>query len=449
MALDALLREVLTSQEKIASALAAMNEQPHITPGTVVMEGIADQGKSAEQVPSRYLSMTDRLTLRQELRKRSDSELAALFSMQARSRDAGVPVEEWLRAGGATASYVMDGIIRQQSDPMVRKALDSGGASALIRQDLEPVLYEIYVREFPAWERFPKEPANGLVHAFNQITAFGAAEFMAELGTVADDKSTYVRQTTNVAIVATRRGISLKSEFAVAAGGMGYDPMALELRGGSRALAKKEQDTIFGGSIDSAGTATNETGLYDANGYTGLRSTLNQAQAVNADPTVGLTGSPTTPDDLRSKIDAAAVAVMNNGGKVGIVWANPLDKTTFDLQQDKNVRYMDRFVDVAPGVVTNAVNTVFGPLPIAMVPGSSIGAYVPDVLPSNWNTARDLYLLDESVISMPYLGSDGPTVLEIPIGISGQLTRLYIIFGMWGLAVKAPTFCNKVRVRVS
>jgi hypothetical protein len=42
---------------------------------------------------------------------------------------------------------------------------------------------------------------------------------------------------------------------------------------------------------------------------------------------------------------------------------------------------------------------------------------------------RDVYVLDESTVSMPYLGSEGPTVLDIPIGISGQLTHLFIIFG--------------------
>ena len=37
----------------------------------------------------------------------------------------------------------------------------------------------------------------------------------------------------------------------------------------------------------------------------------------------------------------------------------------------------------------------------------------------------------------------------IPIGISGQLTHMFIIFGMWGLAVKAPQFSNKVLVKVA
>lgn len=34
--------------------------------------------------------------------------------------------------------------------------------SALIRQDLEPTLYALFVKVFPAWERIAKGPSNGL-----------------------------------------------------------------------------------------------------------------------------------------------------------------------------------------------------------------------------------------------------------------------------------------------
>ena len=64
------------------------------------------------------------------------------------------------------------------------------------------------------------------------------------------------------------------------------------------------------------------------------------------------------------------------------------------------------------------------------------------------NNVRDIYVLDENTVTLPYLGSPGPTVLEIPIGISGQLTHLYIIFLMNGLAVKVLPWNNKIRVKV-
>jgi hypothetical protein len=303
------------------------------------------------------------------------------------------------------------------------------------------------VKTFPAWERFSKEPANGLVHAYNQITAYGDAQFMTELGTVTDDVTTYVRKTSPVAVIATRRGISLKSQFAVTAGGMGYNPEQIELQSGLRAIAHKMQKTIFQGNSEataSGGTSADELGQYDANSFTGLRQILNVSKAKNVDPWH------TTEGDMRAQFDWAAREVMDLGGSVNIIWTTPTNKVTFDLQQDKNVRYMNQFVNVTPGVQTNAVNTVFGPLPIATVPGDSIGVYDTSNADGTFDggeSVSDAYLLDESTISLPYLGSDGPTVLDIPIGISGQLTHLYIMFGMWGLTVKAIPFSNKVRIK--
>jgi hypothetical protein len=421
--LDPVLRGALDSLEGIQRSLEALNASPNVTPTA----GPADNGNE----PVRKLMTTSEMyAVRQELKKKSLGELFTMFGVQARRRDVGIPFEVWAASGGAPAYSAIG------QNELLTKALDTSGGQALIRQDLEPILYELFVREFPAWDRFAKEPANGLIHAFDQVTAYGDAQFMTELGTVTDDKSTYVRESTNVAILATRRGITLKQQFATLQSGSGFNPEQLELQNGLRAIAHKMQKTIFQGNASvSGGTASTEDGAYDANGFTGLRHILNQTQAKDVDPTGA------TPEDMRAAIDEAALEVMNAGGRVNIIWLRPDEKVTFDLQQDKNVRYMNSFVDVAVGVQTNAVNTVFGPLPLATVPGDSIGHYTRSSV-----DVADMYLLDEGTISLPYLGSPGPTTLDIPIGISGQLSHLYIIFGMWGLAVKALPFSNKVRV---
>jgi len=393
-------------------------------------------GVEGQGTPSgpRYMTRSDQLELRAQLRTKSDAELHTLLSEQLKRKDVGIPLDVWAASNGPMAGQLIGG------NDVIMKAVDSALAAPLIRQDLEPMLYELYIREFPAWERFPKEPANGLVHAWNQITSFGDAEFMSELGTVTDDKSQYTRKTTNVAIIATRRGVSLKSRFAISAGGMGWNLEQLELQGGLRAIAHRMQKTIFEGqATDSGGTSSNELGAFDPNAFDGLRSILNTARAQNADPTSG------TPDDLREALDLASEEIVQAGGRASIIWCHPGEKVTFDLQQDKNVRYMNNFVNVAPGVLTNAVNTLFGPLPLAIVPGDSIGEYTAATYSSN--TVRDMYVLDESTITIPFLGSEGPTVLDIPVGLSGQLTHLYIVFGMWGLAVKAIPFSNKVRIK--
>ena len=427
----------LTKVFGLLSDIRATLEKQNDVPSTVATAPVEvhAQATPAPTHSRKYMNADEYHEVRGELRKLNRAQLSAAFFKQLNREDTGIPLNAWVRAGGSQVSALM------AQNPDILKALDSSGASALIRQDLEPILYELYVKMFPAFDRFTKEPANGLVHAYNQITAYGDAKFMAELGTVTDDTSTYTRQTTNVGILGTRRGVSLKSQFAVMAGGMAYNPEALELQGGLRAMSHSMQKTIFEGqSTDSSGTGSNELGLYDANAFNGLRSILNTGRAKNVDPTNA------TPEDMRAAIDRACEEIQNAGGEAQIIWVHPHEKVSFDLQQDKNVRYMNSFVDVAPGVVTNAVNTVFGPLPIASVAGDSISTYTATGTYSS-NTVRDMYILDEGTISLPYLGSEGPTVLDIPLGISGQLTHQYIVFGMWGHAVKAIPFSNKVRVK--
>ena len=441
---DTTVHNALASLEKIRGYIeqtgSSVEASALVTPEAVSVEA---QATATPAVRSRQSVLAEqRIAVGRELRKASMPELMAMFSTLAREKNAGIPLEAWL--GGAQGRSDSFGMISNELDPDISKALDSSTGSALIRQDLEPVLYELFVREFPGFERMPKEPANGLTHTWQQTTGFGDAQFMGELGTVTDDRSAYLRQTTNVAIIATRRGVSLKSQFATIQSGSGFNPEQLEMKGGIRALSHRMQYQIFSGhSTDAGGTAANELGLYDPNAFTGLRSILNTSRAKDVDPISG------TPEDMRRAFNQAAVEVMQQGGRLGMLWGSPLDKEVFDAQQDKNIRYMSEFVNVGVGVTTNAVNTVFGPVPYGVIIGDAIGSYVPTVLPGGWTTARDVYLLDEDSISMPYLGSAGPTVLDIPIGISGQLTHLFIIFGMWGLAVKAPTYSNKVRVRAT
>jgi len=435
-----LLRSVSESLERIGPAIATLSAAPApLVQPTAQPVGI--QSQAAAPIPqTRILSLDDQMQLRRELRQMSTPELHMLFAKQASKGGNGIPLGVWMGANGALGGGVLEKL-QQNVDPDIARAIDTGAASALIRQDLEPVLYELYIRTFPAYERFQKEPSNGLLHAFNQVTSFGAAQFMSELGTVTDDQSTYVRQFTNIAILATRRGVSLKSQFAVLAGGMsGFNPEGLELTGGLRSISKKMQQTIFGGqATDSGGDADNELGLYDADGFTGLRSILNSPRAKDIDPGT----NPLTTGRMRRGFNQSSVEIMQQGGTASMIYLSPLDKEVFDDQQDQNVRYTGDTVNVAVGVNANVVNTVFGPLPLFPVAGDAISSYHRGGV-----EYRDAYLLDESTFTLPYLGSPGPTVLDIPIGVSGQLTRLMIIFMMNGFAAKAPVFSNKLRIKV-
>jgi hypothetical protein len=436
-------RGILETQEQIATAIKTLTEAPNfatVSPAQPVLKGVEDQSAGAPL--QKYMSPEARMELSATLRTKSTAELMTLFSLQARKQDSGIPLDHWLASAGTAAQNGFEGV-GQQLNPDIRRALDTTGAAALIRQDLEPLLYEIFVRIFPAYDRIGKEPANGLVHAFNKVTAYGDAQFMPELGTVTDDVSTYERATTNVAILATRRGISLKSQFAVMAGGMNYNPEQLELNGGLRAIAHKMQKTIFGGQAsDSGGLETNELGPYDANGFTGLRHILNTVRAIDLDPAT----NPDTTGNIRFAVDKAIIPIVQNGGMASIIWSEPTEKNTFNEQQDSKTRIVvPNQINIGVGVTAGGVNTLAGELPWAIVPGDSIYKYTD----GGATLRRDVYILDESSITLPYLGTAGPTVLDIPIGISGQLTRLFIIFLMNGMAVKVPQWSNKVRFKVA
>lgn len=439
-----ILRSVAETNERIGGFLEKLNGAPLET--SIPTTPAQTVGEAAAPIRRGMLNGEERAFLHSEMSRRSDAEVSAMFSAQIRKRDAGVPLDHWLSAGGYTLQNALGELQSHHLDLDVAKAIDTSGASVLIRQDLEPILYQVFVRQFPFYDRVPKEPANGLVHAFNRITAYGSASFMPELGTVTDDKSTYQRATTNVAIIATRRGVTLKSQFAVAAGGMAWSPEAIEMQGGLRAIGKKMQDTIFGGqAADSGGTASNELGLYDEDGFTGLRSLLNSARAKNVDPAT----SPTTTGNIRRAVDGAVLEMIQQGDMgPWEIWSHPAEKVTFDEQQDANVRIMEASQRGATvGVTAQAVNTVGGQIGWNIVPGDSIASYTATSTYSG-NSVRDVYLTNLSGISLPYLGTPGPTVLEIPVGISGQLTRLFIIFMMNGMAVKVPQFQNKIRVKV-
>jgi len=168
---------------RLAAALEAL--QPSLDKAGAAPVGPADAAPTKS-----WLTPDDQDEMRRSLKKLETHEIWSIFSRQARKEGQGLPLDIWMQSnGGRTIDTLMN------ENPTVRKALDTTGGSALIRQDLEPLLYELFIRDFPAWDRFPKEPANGLVHAYNRMPSYGDAQFMPELGTVTDDTAVGVRPT--------------------------------------------------------------------------------------------------------------------------------------------------------------------------------------------------------------------------------------------------------------
>ena len=349
-----------------------------------------------------------------------------------------------IQAGRETGKQASADILNRlaAANPNITKLLDSSGGTALIRQDLEPILYSLFVKRFPFFDRIRKEPANGLVHAFNQQTATGDAVFQTETGTVTDHNATYARQTTNVSVLATRRGITLKSQFALTQGGSPFNGLSSELSGGVTAIANKLQKTLFQGNatVTSGAGATTELGEYDANGFDGLRKLLGSAAGQGVIATKGTAAYLAT-------INSAVASVLNNGGNPSAILCSPTDYAGLVNELTNLVRYnAPAQGDQAAGATFGQVVTAAGALPILAVAGDSIGSYT--VGGATTTNYRDMYLVDEDTWSMPYLGADSITTLEIPVGVNGSLSRLYIMYVMFGLANKGPQFNAKIRVTV-
>ena len=396
------------------------------------LESLADApALVGRDVSTKSIDVADAYATQRELRKKftklNTADLNEMLDIQA-ARETGKQADSDVLNRLAIAN------------PNIAKLLDSSGGAALIRQDLEPILYALFVKKFPFFERIRKEQANGLVHAFNQQTAYGDAVFQTETGTVTDDTNTYSRQTSNVAVLATRRGITLKSQFAIGQGGApGQQGLSTELAGGVTAIAHKLQKTLFQGNATtsaSAGAAT-ELGAFDANGFDGLRKVLGTAagtaQIVNKGTASYL-----------STINSNVASILNAGGNASAILVAPQDYAGLVNELTNLVRYnAPSQVDQAAGASFGSVVTAAGALPILAVPGDAIGSYTVSSV-----DYRDMYVVDESAWSMPYLGADSITTLEIPVGVNGSLSRLYIMYVMFGLANKAPQFNGKIRVTV-
>lgn len=455
--LAALYKSASETNEAIVAGLNSLNDVPSSIPVSqktekaleTVGDGV-DGDPTGQSIMSRRIIARDTMDeIRASLKTKSVRELHLLFAKQASRRDTGVPLYNWL-AGGGLATQERFGSLTEKDTlaPDVAKAIDTNGVAALIRQDLDPIIYELFVRKFPLVDVIAHEPANGLVHAFNQQLSVGEADFIGELDTVTDDKGVYRRAFTNVAILATRRGVSLKSQFAVLAGGAGFNPERLELSGGLLAMAKTFQRAIAQGNwTEPTGTSNNEDGAYDEDAFDGWRKSFNTADAVNLDPAT----NPDTSGSFRRAVDNALVPILDtldidDGFSL---WGDVREANTFDEQQDDKIRILQlaRQAETTVGVRATSVTTNVGAVPFNTVRGRGLTSYVS--ADYSGNTVRDVYLVNPASMTIPYLGSDGPTVLEIPIGVTGQLSHLFIIFFMAGLAIKAPPANNKIRVKVA
>lgn len=358
----------------------------------------------------------------------------AIQAIEGAKAGAGIPFDRY-----STAIECLIAQSKQRgATPLVQKLLDSAGAGALIRQDLEPMIHALFVKVFPAYEALGQKPSNGLVHAYQQVTTPGDAEFIGETQVVPSHTSTFVQQTTPIAIVGSERAVSLKSQAAVDAGGMNFNLGQEELENAVTSIIRKIQTTTLKGNYQvPTGTDLTEDGPFDALGFDGFRRVLEVNKVLQ------LSGAPIL-DTIRRGVREAG----DNGGFPTLAFLDYRVKQNLEDQQIAAWRINAPTVEVTPGLRVNSVNTPVGELGLVGVPGRFFGPEVGYDEGSGVSVV-DVYCLDTGKVSYVYLGSPGITVIELPTAVSGALTRQFLAFAMTGLEVAAPTFCAKVQIRVS
>jgi hypothetical protein len=346
----------------------------------------------------------------------------------------------------------IDAAVREALDGKLQiRVADTGISSPLIAQELSPEVIPVFVRNFPLYDMVAKVPSNGLSHTFQQQTGFTTASdpaTISETGTVSDYTNQYLRRTSNIAVFAHRRGVTLKAQFAGQnAGGVAADMMGRELSGGLIQMARDAQNEMlrYQESTSTATTTTDPNGKFDANGFNGLRyQLLNNAPPENSQ-IVNVTSSGWTDQRVLKAVRQVVNAIWDKGGRPDLIVTNTTGQEDLFEDQFQLVRYVKSDqLEIIPGLTVSAISTPEGLLPVLPVPGNSIGTWT-----SSGHTYTDIFILSTETLEMPYLGSPSPTVLRIPIGTDGTLRELAIPFAMFGLACLAPQYLGRVSLQIS
>ncbi|MEP7340440.1 MAG: hypothetical protein ABI977_22100 [Acidobacteriota bacterium] len=395
-----------------------------------------------------------------------DAMLQTMLAKGSRNRDKlcsdgdAIPLGQWMEGNGRQQNFIeqkmLDGLRSGQMDGTVAKALDTAlssgvGGGALIRTDIEAILYEAYLRRFPMAEVLRSFPSNGLVHTYDVRSGVGNAALVSELGDVvtagADATSTIERKAmSNIGILVSRRGISLKLQFATSQSGMNF-PLSgtenLEVIGGLTSIADLNQKLIFQGNFSqSGGTVSTEDGAYDVLGFDGFRQILKGA---------GTSLTWTAGDTHRKNLDRLIAQIDDAGGNT--------EELRIVLRNGARIAITDELDDFIRTIAKDAASTgiarntldggfmTFGEIiaKFMRIPGSAqakgIGYY--DISSVSY---EDAYVLDPRGAGLAYLGSPSPVILELPLGFDNKLGQVYLIFLMNGLVVTIPNFHRKYRI---
>lgn len=339
----------------------------------------------------------------------------------------------------------------KEENMLLSKQLETGGGvtsgGPLIRVDIDPLLREAYLRKFPLYEMIRKFPANGLVHTYNQRTSAGTAGLVSEMGdlTNVDSESNYVRQAnSHIAVLASRRQISLKLQYAVSQSGMNFNLSGsgnLEVTGALGEIARLDQSLICQGNQTIPGkTVNDEEGEFNGIGFDGFRKILMGA---------GTSITKATADPYLRTINRAVADIINDGGDVDNLVILCSLYARMDIE-DELLNFLRVLGNTPGGFPTNlasngiltVADTVSKLMPIpAAAQGEGLGFYT-----FGGNATEDLVVTDPAGIGLAFLGGATPSILELPVGFNNALSNVYIPFVMHGLVVFVTKFNRKIRI---
>lgn len=332
-----------------------------------------------------------------------------------------------------------------------------GTQSPLIRTDIVPHLTNLFVDKNPLFDAIQKVPANGLSETWDVVTdpGFSGANFVDDLGAASPSISAISQMQTLVAIGLAERGSTWRMRFAQQQSGMSYDgkdATGIELENGTTALARLFQTASFQGETKTAGkTGTDEFGTYYQFGFDGLRGITGGVLSNNASYFPGSTqpiGQDQGTQSLRQATEAIGQAISDAGGDLQDYecWMpyGAYAKFSDELGNLMRVNPGDRanYGVAIENLVVGGMN-----IPVRLVPGNSIGSYVP-ATGAYAGTAGcyDAYFINPKQCYMAHLGPAAPFVIQIPTGVDGTLTDRYLIGLMTSLIVTAPSLQAKLRV---
>lgn len=355
----------------------------------------------------------------------------------------------------------------------------SAGGGMLIPQGIVPTLFVWLVTKFQAWNQIPKVPANGVLHSWRNLINLGDAQdgFIDEFGCPPASRGTYTQGNTNIAILAIKRGSSLKLELLSQQVGFRFDgmlPSEVEIKNAMISRARIAERCFYQGTTASGHTGTDEFGTTFANGFNGLRGMLANTTIANGvnpgfyptgfGPVVVETavggGAGATP--ITDALDAAVAQVYNNGGNPNAIHISASVALKLKKEAAPQIRYTMQ--DAGGGIMIGAqlrsfMSAVVGEIPFTIVPDVSIGTYPVNSIATNGGTTTltaggnvfDAFVLSTDELAFPYIGSPDPLPIEVPVGVPGPdgtgcLTRDLIIYMMFGLAIYNPIHQAKVRI---